>query len=83
MLADETCLILRADGICFVRESATTAVPWAAIDAVGADGDTPVIDTDGPNIGQIRMAARSLDVDASALAHRIEKTQRRALIDMF
>ncbi|MGK0360162.1 MAG: hypothetical protein ACI9U2_002474 [Bradymonadia bacterium] len=83
VLADETCLILRVDGICFVSERATTVVPWAAIDSVCAQGNVLVIDTDDPNIGQIRMAAQFLDVDARALADLIKKTRRRALMGMF
>ena len=82
VLADETCLILRVDGICFQRNTSATVVPWAAIDAVRADGDALVIDTDDPKIGQIRMAAHFPGIDAAELADRIVKTQRRVLMGM-
>ena len=83
VLADETCLILRVDGVCFERAGRATLVPWEVIDAVRADGPALIIDTDDPALGQIRMASRFLGISASALAERVERTRRRALMNLF
>lgn len=82
VLADETCLILRVDGVRFERSGASTQVPWEVIDAVRADGDAVFISTDDARLGEIRVRARFTDIDARELARRIEATRRRALMGL-
>lgn len=82
VLADETCLILRVDGLRFERAGAATHVPWEVIDSVGADGDALRISTDDPRLGELRVKTRFTDIDAGELARRIEATRRRALMGL-
>lgn len=82
VLGDETCLVLRVDGVRFERAGAATHVPWDVIESVRADGEALCIDTDDPRLGQMRVRVRFTDIDAAELATKIEATRRRALMGL-
>ncbi|MEZ4472779.1 MAG: hypothetical protein R3F60_18740 [bacterium] len=82
VLADDTCLVLRVDGLRFDRAGARTLVPWTAIDRVEAVGDRLRIETDDPRLGVVEIGTRFTDLSAAEVARRIGETRRRALMGL-
>jgi hypothetical protein len=83
VLADETCLVLRVDGLLFVRQHDQFVVPWERIDAIEAQNDRVLIRTDDPQLGVLLLAPRFADVDASQLAEKMITTRRSALMGLY
>lgn len=83
VLADETCLVLRVDGLLFVRQHGQFIVAWERIDAIEVQDDRVLIQTDDPQLGQIRLAPRFTDVDAPTLTEKMRHTQRSALMGLY
>jgi hypothetical protein len=81
LLADETCLAIRRDGLMYQRGRAPERfVPWSRLGAARVEGDEVVADVDrGP---ALRIAATELDWTPFEMARLVDDARRKAQLGL-
>lgn len=81
VLADDTCIGLRVDGVLYRRGGEVARlVAWEAVDAVRVDGEALIVEVEGGEAW--RVVDAFADITAAELAERIRATRRRALMGL-
>lgn len=81
VLADDTCIGLRVDGVLYRRGGGVARlVAWEAVDAVRVDGEALIVEVEGGEAW--RVVDAFADITAAELAERIRATRRRALMGL-
>ncbi|MCB9527373.1 MAG: hypothetical protein H6701_03090 [Myxococcales bacterium] len=81
VLADDTCVGLRVDGLLFRRGGEVARLwPWEAVGEVRVGEGALLIEVDGGEV--LRVADAFAALDAVAIAEKIRVTRRRALMGL-
>ncbi len=81
VLADDTCLGLRVDGLLYRRGGEIARIiPWHAVGEATADDDGLAVPVQGGD--DLRIRAPFADIEHAEIAERIATTRRRALMGL-